>query len=198
MTDRHLTLFLITFLISPAHVLGVREDNLLTTATYDLRSNVTAESHEAGTLPAVAPLVRRSPQGDSIQCGTGFGYCANLGGCCPTGTLCCQYGFCLRPGYTCCPNQPCAPGSVCCGGGCYPQGGDCCDSSSYCGPGSHCGKNWWQVTQCYRDLTIEEARNITKNLEDKILGGSVRGRPSWQGGSLGIICAILLPLYLLP
>lgn len=124
--------------------------------------------------------------------------CIDLGGCCPTGTLCCQYGFCLRPGYTCCPNQPCAPGSVCCGGGCYPQGGDCCDNSSYCGPGSHCGKNWWQVTQCYRDLTIEEARNITKNLEDKILGGSVRGRPSWQGGSLGIICAILLPLYLLP
>lgn len=78
MTDRHLTLFLITFLISPAHVLGVREDSLLTTATYDLLSNVTAESHEAGTLPAVAPLVRRSPQGDSIQCGTGFGYCASM------------------------------------------------------------------------------------------------------------------------
>ncbi|KAB8211801.1 hypothetical protein BDV34DRAFT_219015 [Aspergillus parasiticus] len=67
MTDRHLILFLVALLVAPAHVVGVREDNLFTTDTYDLLSNVTAESYEAGSLPAVAPLIRRSPQGDRIS-----------------------------------------------------------------------------------------------------------------------------------
>ncbi|KJK64001.1 hypothetical protein P875_00064504 [Aspergillus parasiticus SU-1] len=44
-------------LVAPAHVVGVREDNLFTTDTYDLLSNVTAESYEAGSSAALASVI---------------------------------------------------------------------------------------------------------------------------------------------
>ncbi|GAB1192650.1 hypothetical protein APSETT444_001843 [Aspergillus pseudonomiae] len=67
MTGRHLILYFFTLVLVPIYVLGLQEDNLFATSRDGLPSNVSAEYFEAESLRAVAPLIKRSAQGQRIS-----------------------------------------------------------------------------------------------------------------------------------